>query len=152
MARPTVSPAIVTVENEVGAVTMPGTGRTATVAVSRMTTTAKSPAGDSVRSVGSAGRSTVVVAPVASDTTEMDGRPSWRTRAYAPSGVNETSGTTEVGVGAAPSSLAPPSLPSARPASSLASGRLASGAWASAAASGAWASGAAGGATPVGSG
>ena len=81
MARPTVSPAIVTLENDVGAVAIPGTGRIATVEVSRRTATAKSPVGDIVRSLGSAGNATVVVAPSASETTPIDATPSWRTRA-----------------------------------------------------------------------
>src|SRR5579883_42983 len=58
----------------------------------RSTATAELPSGDIVRSVGASGNGTSVVAPVVREMTSMAANGSWRTSAYDPSGVNDTSG------------------------------------------------------------
>ena len=64
MARPIVGPGTGMVVTAAGSVTTPGMGSTATVDVSRSTATAKSPLGDTVRSVGALGSGIVVSVPV----------------------------------------------------------------------------------------
>src|SRR5260370_7566013 len=83
MGRPRVSPGMGIAVRELGALTIPGTGRTATAdeSRSRNTATAKSPFGDTVKSLGIDGSGTRVVAPPLRETTAMEGMPSVRTSA-----------------------------------------------------------------------
>ena len=110
MARPMVGPGTGIVVMAPGLPTVAGIGRMTTVDVSRSTATAKSPPGDTVRSVGALGSGTVVSVPSASESMVTFASPSRRTSAYVPSGVNETSGAP-LAAGAAPSSPRPRRFP-----------------------------------------